>query len=68
MTPFKALLITIVLACAVPLIPHTQDVTNADLQPVAKQISPIKVIDALMQTFLLTPKACAQLCCACCLM
>ena len=67
MTPFKELLITIVLACAVPLIPHTQDVIGADLQRVAKQISPIKGIDAFMQTFLLTPKARAHLGCAGCL-
>ena len=68
MTPFKALLITIVLACAVPLISHAQDVTDADLQRVAKQILPVKGIDTLMQTFLLTPKARANLGCAGCLM
>ena len=50
MTPFKALLIAILLTCTAPLIPNAQDVTDANLQRAADRIAVVEGIDMLMQT------------------
>ncbi len=50
MSPFKAVLFTIIIFCAVPIPARAQDITDADLRRAADRIAAVQGIDTLMQT------------------